>query len=95
MGKAHLQCAKAVSYTHLDVYKRQVLEAVILAIKNVLDFMTLGSCPLERVSFAFARPAYAGLAHQLCRCEVRYDADWSGFVLPAQSIDQPLKTRCV
>lgn len=88
-GEARLVFAEAAP---LGGIARPVLEAVILAIKNVLDFMTLGSCPLERVSFAFARPAYAGLAHQLCRCEVRYDADWSGFVLPAQSIDQPLKT---
>lgn len=70
---------------------RPVLEAVVLAIKNVLDFMTLGSCPLARVSFAFAKQDYAELACELFNCEVHYGADWSGFVLPPEAIDQPLK----
>jgi len=70
---------------------RPVLEAVILAIKNVLDFMTLGSCALERIAFAFPQPDYAALASELCRCEVRYAQGWSGFVLPRQALDQPLK----
>lgn len=70
---------------------RPVLEAVILAIKNVLDFMTLGSCALERIAFAFPRPDYAALASELCKCEVYYAQDWSGFVLPRQALDQPLK----
>jgi AraC-like DNA-binding protein len=70
---------------------RPVLEAAIVGIRNVLDFMTLGSCPLERVSFAFARPDYAELACELCKCEVRYEQDWNGFVLPTQALDQPLK----
>lgn len=87
-GEARLVFSEAAP---LGVIAPTVMEAVILAIKNVLDFMTLGSCNLERVSFAFPQPAYADLAEQLCKCELRYGQTWSGFVLPAKAIDLPLK----
>ena len=86
--EAHLVFAEAMP---LGSISRPVLEAVILAIKNVLDFMTQGSCVLKRTVFAFPDPGYADLASELCKCEVGYNQGWSGFVLPIQALDQPLK----
>ncbi|PTS86296.1 AraC family transcriptional regulator [Pseudomonas sp. HMWF032] len=77
--------------TPLGGISHTVFEAVILAIKNVLDFMTLGSCPLHRIAFAFPSPSYADLACEVCKCEVEYEQGWNGFVLPTAALDQPLK----
>lgn len=75
----------------LDTIQRPVLEAVVLAIKNVFDAVSLGASGVMRVSFPFARPDYAGLAEEMLRCEVLYDAGWTGFSLPLGLLDQPLK----
>ncbi len=86
-GEARLVFREAAP---LGSITRPVLEAVVLALKNVLDSMTLGSCALERIAFTFPEPGYANLASELYRCEVRYAQGWSGFVLPLQALDQPL-----
>ncbi len=78
------------SYALGDI-QRPVLEAIVLAIKNVFDAITLGGYALTRVSFPFARPSYAELAEEMFRCEVAYDAEWAGFTLPLALLDLPLK----
>ena len=78
------------SYALGDI-QRPVLEAIVLAIKNVFDAITLGSYALTRVSFPFARPVYAELAEEMFRCEVAYEAEWAGFTLPLALLDLPLK----
>lgn len=78
------------SYPLGDI-ERPVLEAVILAIKNIFDAITFRAYALTGVSFPFARPNYAGLAEDLFRCTVTYDAGWAGFTLPAALLDLPLK----
>ncbi|PPA05788.1 AraC family transcriptional regulator [Pseudomonas sp. MWU12-2312b] len=78
------------SYQLGDI-ERTVLEAVILAVKNIFDAITLGAYTLSGVSFPFTRPDYAELAKDFFRCTVTYDADWAGFTLPATLLDLPLK----
>ena len=68
-----------------------VLEAVVLTVKNMLDHVTLGSCQIGYAAFAFKRPEYAALAKGLFKCEVRYGQLWTGFTLPAELLDVPLK----
>ena len=70
--------------------RRPVLEAVVLTIRNVLDFITRGNGAVRYVAFPFARPDYAALAQDLFRCEVRYRQGWAGFALPASQLDVPL-----
>lgn len=62
-----------------------------LAIKNLFDAVSLGASGVMRVSFPFACPDYAWLAAEMLRCEVIYDAGWTGFSLPLGLLDQPLK----
>lgn len=69
-----------------------VSEAVVLTIKNLIDHVTLGECQVASVSFAFPAPAHAHLARELFGCEVRYDSDWTGFEVPAEQMDLPLRT---
>jgi AraC-like DNA-binding protein len=75
----------------LDEVRRPVHEAVVLALKNVLDHLTMGSCKISEVAFAFARPSYGELAEGLFKCAVRYNQPWTGLSLPLELLDVPLK----
>ena len=68
-----------------------VLEAVMLTVKNALDYISLGTCGISRVAFPFAEPEHAALARDLFRCEVGFGQTWAGFALPLDAIDLPLK----
>lgn len=74
----------------LGPIERTVLEAVMLAIKNILDASTLGSVRLERVSFPFPAPGYAQLAQAMFDCPVAYDQPRAGFSFACAQLDQPL-----
>jgi len=71
--------------------RRSVLEAVLLAIKNVIDFVALGLWPVRKVHFPFPDPGYAGLARDILRCPVRYRSAWAGLTVPLVIFEQPLK----
>lgn len=71
--------------------RRPVLEGVLLAVKNIADFSTVGACRIAYVAFPFARPDYASLAEGLFKCEVRYGQSWAGFSMPPEQLDEPLK----
>ena len=68
-----------------------VLEAVVLTVKNVLDYISLGSCQINQVAFPFDPPEHAALARDLFKCEVHFGRPWTGFALPLSVIDLPLK----
>jgi AraC-like DNA-binding protein len=71
--------------------ERPVLEAVILSVKNVVDTMFMGACPVSMVAFPFDAPDYAKLARDLFRCDVRYGQSWAGATAPHEILDVPLK----
>ena len=75
----------------LGELERPVLEAVVLATKNVLDAITMGSCTIRRVAFPFPEPRYAKLARALFQSEISWSQRWAGFVLPGDVLDVPLK----
>lgn len=75
----------------LGEVRRSVLEAVLLAVKNVVDFVALGLWPVRRVHFPFPDPGYAGLARDILRCPVRYRSAWAGLTVPFAIFEQPLK----
>ncbi len=67
-----------------------IIEAVVLAIKNVLDFITMGNCQIEAVHFTAATGSQQ-LAEQLFRCPVAYGMTRDGFLIPLSVVDKPLK----
>ena len=71
--------------------RRPLLEAVVLSVKNLVDAVTPGSRHVNLVAFGFAAPGDVALAHDLFRCEVRYGQGWTGFALPLEAVDLPLK----
>lgn len=68
-----------------------VLEAVMLAIKNVFDTMSMGTYQVRSASFPFEAPSYARLTRDFFGCDVRYGESWAGFTIPADVLDVPLK----
>lgn len=68
-----------------------VLEALVLALKNVLDFVALGLRPVREVHFPFRKPVYAALARDVLRCTVRYRSGWTGLSVPLEIFEHPLK----
>jgi AraC-like DNA-binding protein len=71
--------------------QRPLLEAIVLSIKNVLDEITMGTCPLREVAFAFEAPEYAALARDIFGCTVRYRQPWTGLSASPNALELPLK----
>jgi AraC-like DNA-binding protein len=71
--------------------ERPVLEAVLLSMKNVVDTMFMGACPVSLIAFPFDAPDYAALARDLFRCDVEYGQSWAGAAVPHEILDVPLK----
>ena len=69
-----------------------LLGAVVVAVKNVLDFITLGNCQVAEASFTFDEAFDRELVRSLFRCPVRYNQNWTGLSLPLEVVDQPLRT---
>lgn len=74
----------------LGAVRRPVLEAVVLTIKNLFDYITCGASQIRYVSFAFPAPGYEDLARDVFQCEVRYSARWTGFAFAGNVVDAPL-----
>lgn len=70
---------------------RPVMEAVVLAIKAMIETAARGAVTIDQIGFAFPAPDYAGLARALFRAEVAYGRAWSGFALPVEAMDEPLR----
>lgn len=69
-----------------------LLSAVVVAVKNILDFITLGSCHVAEASFTFPETFDRELVDSLLRCPVRYRQNWTGLSLPLKGVDLPLRT---
>ena len=69
-----------------------VLGAVLVAVKNVLDFITLGRCQVAQVCFTFAPVFDRKMVETIFRCPVRYRQRWTGLSIPLEILDQPLRT---
>jgi AraC-like DNA-binding protein len=73
----------------LEDVRRSIIEATVLAIRNVLDFTTMGTSEIREVTFPF--DGDERLAESVFRCPVAYNRDLAGFTLPLAAIDTPLK----
>ncbi len=67
-----------------------VLEAVCLALKNLLDAVAMRSDRIDEVRFPFAAPAHRRLAEEWFGCRVRYGSTQACLVLTTRTLDEPL-----
>lgn len=80
-----------IDHLQLGEVSRPVLEAIVLTIKNLFEYVTLGLCRADTVAFAFATPAHLPVSRELFGCEVHYQAGWNGFEVPLAHLDQPVR----
>jgi len=75
----------------LDDISRIIIQAILLAIKNVFDFITIGNSEVNVVAFPFAKGKDDDFVCTAFNCKVIYEQDWTGFSLPLDKVDTPLK----
>jgi AraC-like DNA-binding protein len=74
--------------------RKPVSEAVMLAIRNIFDFATLGQSGIQRVGLALdgeMNLEHLKLAEDIFDSPVSYSRDWVGFYLAEEVLDRPLK----
>lgn len=71
--------------------RRALLEAVVVALRKLVEAAAHGVTTVVRVEFDFREPPYAAFARELLRCPTRWRRNWTGLVIPAAAIDQPLR----
>lgn len=76
----------------LESLQRTTFETIVLAAKNVLDFVTMGHAGIRYVAFSCAPGSekQTQIAQRYLRCEVRYQHDWAGIALSRDVLDTPL-----
>lgn len=74
----------------LGEIERVVLEAIMVAIKNVLDYITIGEERKVDVAFTFPEGKNALLTQHIFSCKVSYAQKWTGFSFPLSEVDKPL-----
>lgn len=75
----------------LDDVRKIVVRAILLAIKNIFDFITIGNSEVSHAAFPFPKGKDDDLVGSVFGCKVAYDQDWIGFSLPIEQVDTPLK----
>jgi len=70
-----------------------VLEAVALALKNLIDAVAMGKSPVRQIRLPFAARPYRDLASDLFGCPIRYGATHAAICLDIADVDQPLRVR--
>jgi AraC-like DNA-binding protein len=75
----------------LEDVERIVLQGIVLAIKNIFDFITIGQSDIQEVAFPFSKDKDDDLARSLFKCPIHYQQHWTGFKLPLHKADKTLK----
>ncbi|WP_440466138.1 AraC family transcriptional regulator [Pseudomonas sp. YH-1] len=89
---AELEHLRFVAAHPLDTIEQTVVEAVMLAVKNIFDALTPGSPPISRISFPFPTPSYVDLATDMFGCPVVYEQPWAAYTFSSSILDTPLRT---
>ena len=74
----------------LDVAELLVLETVMLAVRNVFDYLAPGAQVVQTVEFAAPTTPYQTLARELFACPVRYGATGNALYINPQTLDMAL-----
>lgn len=74
----------------LRTIRGPILEAVALALKNLLDAAAVGRSPVASVRFPGAPPTHAVLARTLFACPIRWDSAQAALCFSARDIERPL-----
>lgn len=76
----------------LDLTELLILETVMLAVRNVLDYLAPGVQAVRAVSFAVPSTSYHALAQELFACPVHYGATGNALHFNPHTLDTTLPT---
>ena len=76
----------------LDQAELLILETVMLAVRNVFDYLAPGAQAVQAVEFCAAATPYTSLAQELFSCPVHYGASCDALRLNPHALDMPLST---
>ena len=93
VGEVHQQHYRIVfeEKRELDDIRRSVLEAIVLAIKNILDFIAMGEKLSLEVALPYPAHRYSDFLRSMFNTPVNFSQDWVGISLPLEVVDRPLK----
>lgn len=86
-------CMQLKTTQPLGDIEQMVVEAVMVAIKNIFDYITIGEERGVQAAFTFTAGKRATLAQRIFLCELHYEQSWSGFAFPLSEADAPLPVR--
>ncbi len=75
----------------LGTVENTVIEAIMLAVKNIFDAISLDNSGVSQVCLPFAQPSYSRLAHTLFRTPVEYERSKAAFCFAPAALDAPLR----
>lgn len=84
-------CLSLTSNLPLGDADRLLMEAILLAIKQIIDFITQEDEVVSEVCFHIPTPANAQLASTIFQCPVTYECDISGFKIRSEYLDRSLR----
>ncbi len=71
--------------------ERLLMEAILLAIKQIIDFITREKAAITQVRFHYQAPAEAALIEQVFDTQVQYGAPLSGLCIAPDLLHKPLR----
>ena len=86
-ARLHFTCLADLSTAELVI-----LETVMLAVRNVFDYLAPGAHAVHAVQFTAPATPYQTLAREFFACTVHYGADTNALCLDRQTLDTPLST---
>lgn len=83
-------CVRLTATQALGEIGRLVVEAIMVAIKNILNYLTTGEKLHLQAVFSFSENETVALAKRIFECELLYDRPWTGFIFSLKEVDRPL-----
>jgi len=71
--------------------ERMLMEAILLAIKQIIDFITQEKCAITQVRFHYPAPEEAHLIAQVFDVDVQFGAPLSGLCIAPELLYKPLR----
>lgn len=83
-------CVQLTATQSLGEVERLVFEAIMVAIKNILNYLTMGQKLQLQAVFSFSKNKTVALAKRIFECELLYNRSWTGFIFSLKEVDRPL-----
>ncbi|MBW3163632.1 AraC family transcriptional regulator [Ferrimonas balearica] len=84
-------CIRITESRPLESIGRPVMEAAVMSLKNVLDYLSLNHKVVDHIRFPYEADEQSPLLRELIGCDIRYRQKWAGLVVPKAVAVRPLR----